>query len=103
MGSGVAVQLAAQTEPAAVILEAPFMSIEAVVKNVIKIWPTSILLKHKFRSDEFINEVSSPILIAYASEDRIVPFSQSESLYAIAPAPKHSRNCLLYTSDAADD
>ena len=88
MGSGVAVQLAAEHAPRALIMESPFYSIQSVIQQRLPNFPISLLLKHKFRSDLHIANISAPILMAHGSEDKVVPISQSQKLFERAPDPK---------------
>ena len=84
MGSGVAVALAAELTVGALVLEAPFLSLLAMVRRQMPILPVDLLLKHRFRSDERMGSVTAPILIAHGSQDRLIPPSQSKALHRLA-------------------
>lgn len=88
LGSGVAVQLAAKFDVAAVILESPYTSITAVAKKTYWFVPVDLILKDKFDSTKYITKISSPILVFHGTADAIVPFSEGKKLYELITAPK---------------
>jgi pimeloyl-ACP methyl ester carboxylesterase len=83
LGSGVAVQLAAQVKPQKLILETPFYSLLDVVQSRFKIFPFKWLLRHPFYSNIHIQRVQSPILILHGKKDSIVPFSSAKKLFGL--------------------
>jgi pimeloyl-ACP methyl ester carboxylesterase len=80
LGGGVAVDLAARRPVAALILFAPFTSIDAMAKLTVPWLPTSLIVRHHFRNDEKIGKLALPILIFHGRNDAIIPFDMSESL-----------------------
>lgn len=88
LGSGVAVQLAAQHNFAAVILESPFASIATVAQKTYWFVPVNLLLKDKFESIKFLPKISSPILIFHGTKDPIVPYAEGKKLFDAATSPK---------------
>jgi fermentation-respiration switch protein FrsA (DUF1100 family) len=88
LGSGVAVALAAETDVAAVILEAPFTSAADVAFSAYPFIPVRLLMKDQFRSDARIGKVTAPVLIMHGARDRIVPFRLGQQLFALANEPK---------------
>jgi fermentation-respiration switch protein FrsA (DUF1100 family) len=88
LGSGVAVALAAETDVAAIVLEAPFTSAADVAFAAYPFLPVSLLMKDQFRSDARIGKVRAPVLIMHGVRDRVVPFRLGERLYAAANEPK---------------
>lgn len=85
LGTGVATNLATQKEIFALVLEAPFDSLMAVASARYPFVPVSTLLRHKFRSDQIIQNVSAPILILHGDKDRTVPISHGRKLLSLAP------------------
>lgn len=86
LGTGVAVKIATERDVFAVVLESPYDSIMAVAQGQIPWLPMSILLKHKFRSDELINTITAPILMLHGNSDRVIPIHHAENLMKQAPA-----------------
>jgi pimeloyl-ACP methyl ester carboxylesterase len=88
LGSGVAVQIAAERKVAALALEAPFTSAADVAGGIYWYLPVSVLMKDQFRSADFIGKVNVPLLIIYGDADTIVPPEQSRRLHEMANEPK---------------
>jgi fermentation-respiration switch protein FrsA (DUF1100 family) len=88
LGSGVAVQLAAQREVGAVALEAPFASAAAVAAGVYWWLPVRLLMKDKFDSIDHIAKIHAPLLVIYGAMDEIIPLAEGERLFAAASEPK---------------
>jgi uncharacterized protein len=89
LGTGVAVALAAEKPVGRVILEAPFMSTEAVGAKRYWYLPVRLLMKDQFHSDWRIGKVTAPLLILHGVQDQTVPFAQGEKLFELANQPKH--------------
>ena len=88
LGTAVATELAAEMNVAALVLEAPFMSMEAMVRSRFPIFPVALMLRHPFRSDGTIGQVEAPVLMVHGSADQLIPVAQSEALFALANDPK---------------
>ena len=89
LGTGVAVAIAAKNEVAALVLEAPYTSTADIAFATYPFIPVRLLMKDQFRSDERIGQVKAPLLILHGAQDRIIPVSYGERLYALANEPKH--------------
>lgn len=72
LGSSVASYVASRNKVAGLILITPFDSLQSVASNHYKIFPVRWLLKHAFATDQFIAEVTSPVLILAAENDEII-------------------------------
>jgi fermentation-respiration switch protein FrsA (DUF1100 family) len=88
LGSAVAVALAAERRVAALILDAPFTSAADVGAAAFPFAPVRWLIKDTFHSDARIGQVSAPILVLHGEDDRVVPISFGERLFALAREPK---------------
>ena len=80
IGTGVALQLAAQRKAKGLILESPFYSIADIASKIAPIFPVKLLLRFKFESYSYINQVNYPTYIIHGVEDKIVPFSSGNKL-----------------------
>ncbi|MEL6859967.1 MAG: alpha/beta hydrolase [Pseudomonadota bacterium] len=87
IGTGPAIKLSRDVEPGAVILEAPYYSMLDLISRAMPILPAGIILKHKFRTDQWIVDVEAPILIAHGALDETIAPSQSERLVPLAKGP----------------
>lgn len=88
LGSGVAVQLAAQRPTAGVILIAPFDSLVEVAKRHYPLLPVDWMLKHRFDSAALAPQISAPLLCIVAMSDDIIPAVHSQRLYEAWAGPK---------------
>lgn len=81
LGSGVAVQLAAQRPVAGVVLVAPFDSLVEVGKRHYPFLPVSWMLKHRFDSVALAPKITAPLLCIVAVDDEIIPAVHAKRLY----------------------
>jgi hypothetical protein len=86
LGTAAAVELAARTRPAGVILEAPLSSARDVAATVLPLIGSCIVWG--FDSLSRIDRVTAPKLFIHGERDSIVPIRLGERLYAAAPNPK---------------
>lgn len=85
LGSGVALQVAAQRPVAAIALITPYDSVVALAKRRFKSMPVSLMLRHRFESIKFAAKVSAPVLVLRAASDDVVPHSHTDMLVAQLP------------------
>jgi fermentation-respiration switch protein FrsA (DUF1100 family) len=88
IGTGVAVQMARETQPKILILEAPFSSAVDVAKAAYPWLPVDLLMKDKFDSISKINAVKSSLLIIHGDEDATIPIGFARRLFDAANHPK---------------
>ena len=96
LGTGLAVQLAAETRVAAVILESPYTSMVDLARGRYWFLPVAWLVRDPFDSLSRIALVTAPILIIQGGLDAIVPPAMGRALLAAANAPKE----LLFVAEA---
>jgi fermentation-respiration switch protein FrsA (DUF1100 family) len=97
IGTGVAVHLASERPPHALILRSPFTSLVDVGRHHYPFLPVAWLLRDRFVSVDRIASSGAPLLVIAGTGDRIVPVEMSEALYQAAPEPKW-----LVTIEGAD-
>ena len=88
LGTGVAVHLAVEQTPAAVVLEAPFSSIADVAQARMPLLPVKNLLLDRFDSKAKNANVGVPLLIVHGACDGTIPIRFGEKLFAAALHPK---------------
>ncbi|MCP4047209.1 MAG: alpha/beta hydrolase, partial [Gammaproteobacteria bacterium] len=96
LGGAVASNLAAQTTPAAVILESTFTSAPDMAHRLYPFLPARLLTRMKYSAKENVKSLSSPLLVAHSEQDEIIPYDMGESIFAAAPEPKQM---LVLTGD----
>ena len=90
LGTGVALEIAQNKKFAGVILESPFTSMVDAGRNKYPFLPVKILLKDKYKSDEKIKNIKSPILVMHGKVDKLVPFHMGKKMFDLANEPKYS-------------
>ncbi|MBZ9612631.1 alpha/beta hydrolase [Rheinheimera maricola] len=86
LGSGVAVQLAAQRKVAQLVLITPFDSLSALAQRQFVLFPVKWLLKDTYNSVAYTPTINSRTLILLAEQDEIIGRAHTEALYrAFAP------------------
>ncbi|MBL8906626.1 MAG: alpha/beta hydrolase, partial [Rhizobiales bacterium] len=88
LGTGVAIQLAAHRPVGAIALEAPFTSAADVARLSYWWLPVGLLMKDQFRSLDYLKDIRAPLLVLHGADDRLIPLSMGERLYAAANEPK---------------
>lgn len=79
LGAAVAIGIATDRTPAALVLRSPFTSVVDVARVHYGPVPAA-LVRDRFPSDERIAQVDAPMLVLAAEADEIVPFEQSRRL-----------------------
>jgi len=88
LGSGVAVGLAIERPPFALILRSPFTSLVDVGRFHYPFLPVALVLRDRFPSLVRIAALERPLLVIATDKDDVVPTAQSERLYNAAASPK---------------
>jgi fermentation-respiration switch protein FrsA (DUF1100 family) len=100
LGAAVAVRLATERPPAALVLRSPFASLAEVGRLHYPWLPVSLLLADRYDSLGRVGGLAAPLLVVAGERDRIVPPSHSRRLFDAAPQPK--RFVLLPGADHND-
>jgi len=87
LGSGPATSVASQRDAKALLLETPFLSAVTVAAERYPILPVGLVMQDQFRNNEWIADVSEPVLVAHGTADTTIGVSNGERLYALAPNP----------------
>jgi len=81
LGSGVAVHLASVRPVARLVLVTPYNSIQEIAARQLPYFPVRWLLRDKYESWRYANQVSAPTLLVAAEHDEIIPRASTESLH----------------------
>jgi uncharacterized protein len=88
LGAAVALRLATERPPAALVLRSPFASLAEVGRLHYPLVPVSLLLRDRYDSAALAGRLAAPLLVVAGDRDRIVPAGHSRRLFAAAPRPK---------------
>jgi uncharacterized protein len=88
LGAAVAIGLATEHPPAALVLRSPFTSLAEVGRVHYPWLPIGRLLIDRYPSIDRIGSLTAPLLVIAGDRDDIVPESLSKKLYEAAPDPK---------------
>jgi hypothetical protein len=88
LGAAVALNLAVQQVPRALVARSPFTSLGDVGAHHYPFLPVRWLLRDRYPSIDLVRRLRCPLLVVSAEEDSIVPSQQSRRLYDAAPEPK---------------
>ena len=81
LGSSVATYVASKRKSKGLILITPFDSVENIARNQYKIFPVGLLLKHKFSTEAYIDDVDIPIMFIATDFDEVIPATNLNNLY----------------------
>ncbi len=96
LGSGIATYVASKRKVKGVLLITPYDSIENIAKGRYPFFPISLLLKYKFNSYKFVQNVNAPVSVFMVKDDKTVPNQRTVNLI------KHIKNisCIKIFKDA---
>ena len=83
IGTGVATYVAQSGKPRMLILESPFLNLNALASYHYPYLPRAILsrfLRYPLRNDLWIGDVACPVYIFHGTKDNIIPFDHSVRL-----------------------
>jgi uncharacterized protein len=88
LGSGIAVQVAAEKEVGGLVLDAPYTSIVDVAAVSYPYLPVRPFVLDRYETMRFLPQVTAPLLVMHGEDDRVVPVEMGKAVYAAANAPK---------------
>ena len=84
LGGAVATRLAAEHQPAGLIVESTFRSVPALAAEIYWFLPVRSLARLEYPAERLIGSVQAPVLVVHSTEDEIIPFHHGEALHAAA-------------------
>lgn len=81
LGAAFATRLASRRPSSYVVLETPFYNMHETAKYYLPFLPTKLLLRYRFRSDLYIQNIEAPIHIFHGTSDRVIPHDHAQKLY----------------------
>jgi fermentation-respiration switch protein FrsA (DUF1100 family) len=88
LGAAVALRLATETRPFALVLRSPFTSLTDIGRHHYPFLPVRWLLRDRYPLLERAGSVASPVLVIVGERDSIIPPAQSKRLYEAIVAEK---------------
>jgi fermentation-respiration switch protein FrsA (DUF1100 family) len=99
LGGAVATEIAYRHECGGLIVESSFTSARDMARKIMKIPFMEYVTKSRFDSIGKIPQIHAPVMIIHGREDKLIPFSMGQRLYAAAREPK----TFLATQSGHDD
>src|SRR5574341_1213800 len=88
LGAAVAVKLAVEQPPMALVLRSPFTSLADIGRVQYPFLPVRLLLRDRYAALERVGGLRCPVLVVAGAADGIVPWEQSRRLAGAIPEPK---------------
>lgn len=88
LGSGVAVQLAAEKPVGGIILDAPYTSIVDVAADAYPYFPVRPFLFDRYESLRYLPKIDAPLLVIHGEDDEVIPVAMGRAVYSAANPPK---------------
>ena len=80
LGSGVATQLAASRPAERLVLVTPFDSMVRVAAGYFPWLPVSALMRDRYESWRYVNDIHCPVLVIQAENDEVIPAARTRAL-----------------------
>jgi len=88
LGSGVAVQVAAEKPVGGIVLDAPYTSIVDVAAEAYPFLPVRPFMVDRYDTLRYLRDVKAPLLVVHGEEDEVIPVAMGRAVYAAANGPK---------------
>jgi uncharacterized protein len=88
LGSGVAVQVAAEKPVGGIVLDAPYTSIVDVAAGAYPFLPVRPFMVDRYDTLRYLRDVKAPLLVVHGEEDEVIPVAMGRAVYAAANGPK---------------
>ena len=79
VGTGSAAMISSRMKPSKLVLIAPYISLIDMTERRYPFLPTA-LLKYKFETNQFLKEISIPVLIVHGDKDDVLPVDGAREL-----------------------
>ena len=88
LGGAVAAHLAAEVQPAALILESTFASSQDMAAHLFPLLSHVVYLRYDFDTAARLSERKCPLLMLHSREDEIIPYASGRRAFERARSPK---------------
>ncbi len=84
LGTGLAAELASEIQPDLTVLVSPYESLVAMGHEIYP-WLPAFINRYPMRSDQWLPEIRTPVLVLHGAKDSLIPVGQGERLAALRP------------------
>jgi uncharacterized protein len=88
LGSGIAVQIAAENPVGGIVLDAPYTSIVDVAAGAYPFLPVRGFMFDRYETMSFLPRVKAPLLVVHGEADAVIPVAMGRAVYEGANGPK---------------
>lgn len=88
LGTGVATRMAHEFDVDGLALSAPYTTIVAVAAQHYPFFPVNMMMLDRFENIDSIKTIHTPLLVVHGDQDRVIPVTNGEAVFAAAPEPK---------------
>jgi fermentation-respiration switch protein FrsA (DUF1100 family) len=88
LGSGIAVQVAAEKPVSGIVLDAPYTSIVDVAAGEYPYLPVRPFMLDRYETIRHLRDVKAPLLVVHGEDDEVIPVAMGRAVYAAANGPK---------------
>ena len=81
LGTTFATYVASKNQIDKLVLETPFYSLEEEASSRFSFLPVKKLLNYRFATYQYVNSVTSPIIILHGTEDKVVAYDHGKRLF----------------------
>ena len=86
LGSAVAAHVAARREVQKLALVTPFDSVLNLAKKMFPVFPVALLLKDHYNTAARAPDITAPVLVVIAGNDKVIPRNRTDALIKTFPA-----------------
>ena len=90
LGGAMAIDLAQRHPVQGLVTVSAFTRIKTVAQRQFWFVPAALMLKYDFPNDTKLPAITCPTLIIHGTSDELVPYSMSNDLLALSPAPSNA-------------
>ena len=88
LGGAVAARLAAETDPAGLILESTFSSARDMATELLPLLSRLVWLRYRFDTLAAVGQRECPLLVLHSPDDEVIPFRLGQRIFQAAREPK---------------
>ncbi len=88
LGAAIATYVASEHGPAGLIVESGFVSVPNMAAELYPWLPARWLTRIIYPNNEYLQRISSPVLIIHSRDDELIPFNHGRELFDLARQPK---------------
>jgi hypothetical protein len=88
LGGPIAAHLAAQVQPAALILDSTFSSFVDIASAHFPFIPVRLIARFQYNTAEYVKQCNCPLLVIHSPTDEIIPFALGQKCYQAAKSFK---------------